>query len=257
MRLRTQLLIKNECYTTNQKIQPKGIMVHSTGANNPNVSRYVPGNDEIGHNTSGTHWDQKRPGGRQVCVHAFIGKFADGRVGTVQTLPFDTRGWHCAGAANNTHIGFEICEDALTDPSYFSEVYQEAVEFTAMLCQKYNLDPLKDGVVICHKEGYNRGLASNHADVLHWFPKFGKTMDMFREDVYKNMKGEDDTMTYEQWKAYMKQYEKEVASLPTSDWAEKFVTKGVELGITDGTRSQSSATRQEVTAMVLAALTKE
>ena len=65
---------------------------------------------------------------------------------------------------------------------------------------------MADGVVICHQEGYRRGIASNHGDVLHWFPKFGKTMDDFRADVARWMEGEDETVTYEQWKEYMDRY---------------------------------------------------
>jgi hypothetical protein len=37
-------------------------------------------------------------------------------------LPWDHRGWHAGGSANNTHIGFEICEDGLTDSKYFNAV---------------------------------------------------------------------------------------------------------------------------------------
>ena len=184
MNLRKQLLTKNDCYKANRKITPKGIMVHSTGANNPNVSRYVPGDAVLGKNLYNNHWDK---GDVQKCVHAFIGKFADGSVGTVQTLPWNWRGWHCGkgskGSGNDTHISFEICEDFLTDASYFNAAYKEAVELTAMLCKEYNLDPTKDGVVICHSEGYKRGIASNHGDVMHWFPKHSKSMDTFRADV--------------------------------------------------------------------------
>ncbi len=57
MRLRRQLLTRNECYITGKTIRPKGVMVHSTGANNPRVARYVPGDDEIGRNTGGNHWN--------------------------------------------------------------------------------------------------------------------------------------------------------------------------------------------------------
>lgn len=187
MRLRQQFLTKNDCYRAGRTIAVKGVMVHSTGANNPNVSRYVPGDDEIGRNRLDNHWN--RPG-MTKCVHAFLGKFADGEVGVVQTLPWNCRGWHGGGSSNNTHIGFEICEDGLTDPVYFGKIYREAVELTAMLCRQYGLDPLKEGVVICHQEGYRRGVASNHADVLHWFPKMGKTMDDFRRDVKAQMGGE-------------------------------------------------------------------
>jgi N-acetylmuramoyl-L-alanine amidase len=36
---------------------------------------------------------------------------------------------------------------------------------------------------ICHSEGAKLGIASNHGDVMHWFPKFGKNMDTFRAEV--------------------------------------------------------------------------
>ena len=199
MRLIKCMLTANDCYKAGRTITPKGVMVHSTGANNPLVARYVQpvegqSNEaqlkaEIGGNRNANDWNHP---GLDVCTHAFVGKLADGGVGTVQTLPWNHRGWHAGtgtsgGSANNTHIAFEICEDDLTDEGYFRKVYQEAVELTAMLCKTYNLNPQADGVVICHSEGYQRGVASNHADVMHWFPKFGKSMDTFRADVSKAM----------------------------------------------------------------------
>ena len=199
MRLIKCILTANDCYKAGRTITPKGVMVHSTGANNPLVARYVQpvegqSNEaqlkaEIGGNRNANDWNHP---GLDVCTHAFVGKLADGGVGTVQTLPWNHRGWHAGtgtsgGSANNTHIAFEICEDDLTDEGYFRKVYQEAVELAAMLCKTYNLNPLADGVVICHSEGYQRGVASNHADVMHWFPKFGKSMDTFRADVSKAM----------------------------------------------------------------------
>lgn len=181
MKLHESILTKNDCYKAGKKITPKGVMVHSTGANNPNLKRYVgPDDGLLGVNKNGNHWNKP---GTTKCVHAFIGKLADGSIATYQTLPWNHRGWHCGAAGNNTHISFEICEDGLTDADYFGKVYREAVELTAFLCEKYNLDPLADGVVICHAEANKRGIASNHGDVLHWFPKHGKSMDAFRSDV--------------------------------------------------------------------------
>lgn len=235
MKLRQQFLTKNDCYKAGRTITVRGVMVHSTGANNPKISRYVPG------------WDKP---GLNVCVHAFIGKEADGSIGTVQTLPWNRRGWHAGGTANNTHIGFEICEDGLTDATYFKAVYREAVELTAYLCKEFNLDPLKDGVVICHAEGREAGIASNHADVLHWFPKHGKSMHDFRLDVKREMEGDED-MSYEQFKEYMARYEAEKAKEPASAWAKGILAQAKSKGITDGTRPQSYASRQEVAAMVL------
>ena len=201
MRLIKCILTANDCYKAGRTITPKGIMVHSTGANNPAVARYVQPVDTqadaaslytvLGTNRNKNDWNNP---GLDVCVHAFVGKLADGGVGSVQTLPWNHRGWHAGtgtsgGSANNTHIAFEICEDGLADAAYFGKVYQEAVELTAMLCKTYDLNPLADGVVICHSEGYQRGVASNHADVMHWFPKHGKNMDTFRQDVSKAMGG--------------------------------------------------------------------
>lgn len=181
MNLHKLLLTENACYKAGDKIKVKGIMVHSTAANNPWLKRYVgPDDGKLGKNAYGNHWNTYHPGGRQVCVHAFIGKLADGTVATYQTLPWDHRGWHAGGNANNTHIGFEICEDNLKDGTYFNTVYKEAVELCAYLCKEYGLTE-KD--IICHCEGYKKGIACNHSDVMHWFPKHGKSMDTFRADV--------------------------------------------------------------------------
>jgi len=181
MNLRKLILINNACYKAGRTIKPKGIMVHSTGANNPYLKRYVgPDDGLLGKNQYNNHWNQDKPDGRQVCVHGFIGKLADGSIATYQTLPWNHRGWHAGGAANDTHIGFEICEDGLTDTSYFNAVYKEAVELCVYLCNQYGLNEKN---IICHSEGYKLGVASNHGDVMHWFPKHGKSMDTFRADV--------------------------------------------------------------------------
>ena len=110
-------------------------MVHSTGANNPALARYVQplkGDADyaaltalLGVNKNGNHWNR---GGTNACVHGFIGRLADGSLAAVQTLPWDHRGWHAGNgtsgrSANDTHISFEICEDGLTDPVYFAPVF--------------------------------------------------------------------------------------------------------------------------------------
>ena len=183
MNLHKLILTENACYKAGRKITVKGIMVHSTGANNPNLKRYVgPDDGLLGKNQYGNHWNTYHPGGREVCVHAFIGKLADGTIATYQTLPWNHRGWHAGGSANNTHIGFEICEDGLSDYAYFKKVYREAVELCAYLCKEYGLTEQN---IICHSEGYKQGVASNHGDVMHWFPKHGKNMDTFRADVQR------------------------------------------------------------------------
>ena len=202
MNLKKLFLTNNACYKAGRTIAPRGIMVHSTGANNPRLSRYIaPDDGLIGKNIGGNHWNTDKPGGINVCVHAFIGKLADGSIATYQTLPWNYRGWHAGGKANDSYVGFEICEDGLTDPAYFSAVYTEAVELCAYLCRQFGLTEQN---IICHSEGYKLGIASNHADVMHWFPKHGKSMDTFRADVKTALsEEEDENMTQDTFNKFM------------------------------------------------------
>lgn len=226
MKLLKCILTENDCFQTNRTIRPSGVMVHSTGANNPTLRRYVqpvastPGREallaQLGVNSNGNHWN--RPG-LDVCVHAFVGRLADGTPAAVQTLPWAHRGWHAGTgtsgqSANNTHISFEICEDNLTDPAYFHQAFQTAAELTAMLCREYGLDPMADGVVICHQDGYRRGVASNHGDIYNWFPRFGMNMEDFRAAVVQAMDGggEEDEMVYYQNLADVPEYYRDAVS---------------------------------------------
>ena len=198
MKLYQQMAVRNDCYTRNQAELakapanrdsryaqyyrgPRGIMVHSTGANNPNLRRYVqPDDGVLGSNANGNDWN--RPG-LEVCVHAFLGLTQAGEVAAYQILPWEYRAWHCGGDANNTHLSFEICEDNLRDRAYWEKTYRLARELTAELCRKFGLDPLAPGVLVDHAEGAALGIASNHADVDHWWSRYGVTMDDFRADV--------------------------------------------------------------------------
>ncbi len=235
MNLRQLFLTQNDCYKAGKKIKPKGIMVHSTGANNPHLSRYLaPDDGLIGQNKYRNHWNQSRPDGQQKCVHAFIGKLKDGTIATYQTLPWDHRGWHAGGRANDTHIGFEICEDGLNDPTYFAAVYREAVELCAYLCRQFGFT---DKDIICHSEGAKMGIASKHADVMHWFPKHGKNMDTFRAEVKKEL---------EKLKGGATVTDKNTPS----SWAKEAWEWAKKEGITDGTNPQGNVTREQVVTML-------
>lgn len=229
MSLKKLILVNNDCYKAGKTIVPKGIMVHSTGANNPNLKRYVgPDDGLLGSNKYNNHWNQSRPGGRQVCVHAFIGKLADGSIATYQTLPWNHRGWHAGGKANDTHIGFEICEDSLTDTSYFNKVYKEAVELCVYLCKLYKLTE-KD--IIGHYEGFKLGMASNHSDPSNWFPKHGKSMDSFRADVKKELSSPPLSPTPPQ--AANKLYRVQVGAYSVKANADAMLKKVKAAGFTD------------------------
>lgn len=184
MNLIESLLTKNPCYLAGAKIKVKGLMLHSVGCSQPSASVFV------------RNWNTSS-NGVQACVHAFI----DANTGDVyQTLPWEHRGWHCGGTANDTHIGVEMCEpncitytkganftcsDVERAKAYVERTYKSAVELFAYLCKKYSLNPLENGVIIAHNEGFQRGVASNHADPEHLWKglKMPYTMDGFRKDV--------------------------------------------------------------------------
>ena len=181
MHITEHILTNSVCYKAGRTIKPKGIMVHSTGVAQPDVNVFLKA------------WDKP---GVNACVHAFVH-----RGGVTETLPWNWRGWHAGGAANNTHISFEILEpaghtykggtmigyDPVKNGPYFQQVYNTAVELCAYLCEIYGLDPERD--IIDHAEGCKLGLASNHSDVGQWFPKHGKSMDTLRADVKARLKG--------------------------------------------------------------------
>ena len=251
MRLYKALLTRNDCYLRGRTIRPRGVMVHSTGANNPYLRRYIAPDDGRLGTPSPRHWNQ---GGVGACVHAMIGRLADGSVCAYQTMPWNMRGWHCGRSGNDTHIAFEICEDRLTDEGYFRATYQAAVELTAYLCKLYHLDPQADGVVLCHSEGYQRGIASNHADVLHCWRRYGVSMDDFRAAVAAAMKGGERDLTEQEVRSIVREElaaaQSERDKMPASDWARDQLAAAVAAGITDGKRPRGFATREEVALMV-------
>lgn len=196
-----RMLFKDsDCYRSGTRQTSRGVQVHSTGANNPNLRRYVqPDDGRLGRNTNGN--SHNRPG-VDVCASAYIGKLADGTVAVYQTLPWDMRCWISGKGKNGNanrmgYIGFEICEDDRTDLIYFNQaVMGAAVNLTAHLCQIMGVRPddvlesYAEGdalAVMDHSELAACGLASNHADITHWLRVFGRRMNDFRREVQAAM----------------------------------------------------------------------
>ena len=117
---------------------------------------------------------------------------------------------------------------------YFAAVWARAVSLCAKLCNAHQLDPMTD--ILCHAEGYRAGIASNHADVEHWWPRHGKTMDDFRAAVREVLYGETPQ-------------EPEEPQQPAADkpagWAAEAWAWAQAMGLLDGTRPTANITRQE------------
>lgn len=65
---------------------------------------------------------------------------------------------------------------------------------------------------------------------------------------------EEDTMTQADFDKMMDNYLDRLAKKPASSWAQKFVEQAKAAGISDGTRPQSFATREEVATMLVNAV---
>lgn len=211
---------KNKCYQAGAALVPRGLMLHSIGTPQPSAAALA------------RYFDQYQPGGQSVCVHAFAQ--ADGTV--YQTLPWEMRGWHCGGAANNTHIGIEMTEPSAgmayaEAAAQITGTYRTAVALFAALCETYGLDPLADGVIIGHAEGHRRGVASNHADPEYLWQQYGMgyTMDGFRAAVAEAMAGAREEETD------MTRYNT-VAEMPAwaQEEAQRLVDRGALKGDADG-----------------------
>lgn len=187
-------MTRNDCYTSGRKIKPTGIVVHSTATPGVMAAAWF------------SRWNKSFKAGetdRQVCAHMFI----DDKEAW-EYLPINPekneahRSWLHGGTANNTHLGFEMCEpggftykypgavqvgyDVEKNTPYFNAVYANAVEMCAKWCREFNI-PVKN--IIDHAEGARLGICSSSADVGHWFPKHGKSMNTLRADVQRALDG--------------------------------------------------------------------
>ena len=255
------------CYKSTRTMTPVGVLWHSTGANNPNLNRFIQPlatdsnyNEMIKLLGKNKYNNDYNHASYQSGLNCWIGKLADGTVTTVQTMPWNYRPWGCGsgskGSCNNGWIQFEICEDDLNDINYFNKIYKEACEITAYLCKIYNLNPkgfvkmngINVPVILCHADSYKLGLGSNHGDVLHWFSKYGKTMENVRNDVAALMENtsiptvkpeieEEEEMTQEQFNVMMNNWIAEQAKKAPGDWSADAREWGERNGLINGDSS--------------------
>ena len=238
MNLKQNYLTESGCYKAGKRITVKGLMIHSVGCPQPKADVFMK------------NWNRADA---NACVHAIVEPDGD----VYQILPWNHRGWHCGGSANNTHIGVEMTEpatikyagganwtetgDGENTKNHVLAAYKCAVELFAHLCQQFGLDPMADGVIISHSEGCKRGIASNHGDVEHLWSEFGLSMGQFRKDIKAAMEGStaEDSLTAimgkaaataEQMKAYLK---KKNPAVPQSvlDMIPLYISEGEAEGV--------------------------
>ena len=212
-RISVQLWTKSDALK-NGTLRPKGIMVHSTAT--PGVSA------QEFHD----RWDKPNVG---ASVHFFVDD-----QDIIQCLNLSKKAGHAGGAANSTHIAFEMCEPkgltynasgsaitAYNPPAgYFAKIWDNAVWLCAYLCKEYGFDPMDKRVLLCHSEGHAQGIATNHADVMHWFPREGLDMDDFRAAVKALLEEPDPEPVPEPGPGATKLYKVQVGAFTKKPYAE-------------------------------------
>jgi hypothetical protein len=184
------IVTENIAYKAGLWIKPQGVFLHSLGCPGMTVEEAIE--------SMNTGADSSRMG-----VHAIID------VNSVYvTLPIDIltkesmRNIHGGLSSNDTHIGIEMTEpdsiqyigdskwidlNQTKTKSHISQVYQCAVEYVAQLCEIFEWNPLKPGVIMTHKSGYEAGIATAYADPDNIWDKLGFSLEQFKLDVYKHL----------------------------------------------------------------------
>ena len=235
-----QMAVNNPCYQKmGNRTKTTHLIIHSTGANNANLKRYVtPDDGYLGNNPYNNGWNNPNS---STLVHGVIGLNKNGAVEVYQIAPWDKLVWGCGsgknGSGNSFAIQVEICEDQTLGASYAREAYKAAVKLFAHLCKVYRI-PAEN--IWSHNEAHAKGYASGHIDPEHWWKKVapGLTMDGFRTDVKKLLNGEQEEI--------MERYE----DVSKNDWYYDAVEKVSEAGMMQGSdgkfRPNDTVTRAEM-----------
>lgn len=287
------MLTNSQCYKETTTMQIKGVLIHSTGCNNTALARYAqpsdndPNKDQILKviGTNRYHNDYNHivlPDYAKAGLNGFIGTNANGEVMALQAMPWNYRPWGCGsgpkGSMNSGWIQFEICESDLNDSSYFYKIYNETIELVAYLCKLYNLDPLGTTdynayvrnvpIITCHADSCKLGLGSNHGDILHWFPKYGKTMDVIRKDVAALIKesetpvvvpevpqGGKTKVTQAEFNAMLQNYFASLKAQPAT-WEQEAIDWAHKMGLMNGDESGNLAPKHFITRGEVASVLK-
>lgn len=183
--------VNHPCFGKKKKpTKPGGILVHSTGAVNRELRRYVDCEEHLGRNQYNNHWNKSTA---TKSVHAFIGYDKDKNVIVAETLPHDVACWGCGAGSKgsynynpNAHIQFEICQGSNTDADYYWQAIKVAEDYCVHLCKMYGWTADK---ITSHAEAHKAGYASNHGDPGNWMKHFGDSMDKFRARVAARLNG--------------------------------------------------------------------
>lgn len=227
----------NGAYRSGRKINPQGSINHSVGCAQPSVEVFYKSM-----NKSSAGWG----------VNAILGDFhkGDGRI--LVTMPLNARPWGCGsgkkGSWNNTKVQWEVCEpaghtysggtmigyDIAKNQVYFDRMWKMLVAWNVYVVDKfgYPISGISD-----HIESYYAGYGSGHADMGHWLPKHGKSMNALRAEVEAIINGadtEDDDMDVARFSELFREMRKDLQDNDSGQYSEAARKWAVESGLIAG-----------------------
>lgn len=181
--LEVRYATNNRAYQAGKKITPTGAVNHSIGVAQPSA-------DVIYNrmNVSSVSWG----------VNAILGDFHIGEGKIILAMPYNARPWGCGqgkyGSWNSTKVQWEVCEpaghtyaggtminyDVAKNQEFFDRMWKMLVCWNVYMVNKFGYDV---SAISDHAEAHKLGYGSNHADMGHWLPKHGKSMNALRQEV--------------------------------------------------------------------------
>lgn len=179
--LEVRYAVNNRAYKSGRDISPDGDVNHSFGCAHPAASFSIMDKEAAG-------W----------AVNAILGDFHKGEGRILLTMPYKRRPWGVGsgkrGSWNNSRIQWEVLEpsghtyaggtmigyDVAKNEAYFQRMWKMLVCWNVYVARKLGFGPDAIGD---HAESYRAGMGGNHADMGHWLPKHGQSMDTLRENV--------------------------------------------------------------------------
>lgn len=156
---------------SNRKFKPTGIVLHETatqGATAQNEFNY---------------FDKNKVG---ASAHGFIDWVED-----LQFIPWDEKAWHACEPANSLFLGIEMCRPKDNDPKKKEKMlitYTATVEAFARLYKwVLKIDKITKDNLMSHDEVRIKWGKTTHTDPTSYLKEIGKSMDIFRKDVQKEL----------------------------------------------------------------------
>ena len=171
------LMTNSTAMAKNEKMRwpPRGIIIHSTGMNCPQLKRYIQPSKsdvnypiliaELGKNKLHNDYNHTH---RAYNFHFWIGKNKNNKVIVVQTLPLDIRAW------KDNYIHICICEDNLNNFEYLSDCIKVLNEILIELCNSCDI-PINQ--IFSHSE------IGNTPDIDYWLKKYQLSIQIIKNNL--------------------------------------------------------------------------